>query len=161
MNIRRATEADAEQVADLLNYYVLNTTATFHHEPLSVESQREWAASQSDEHPRYVIEDNGRILGLAGLKAFRPRAAYARTVENSVYLLPDEQGKGYGSLLLHVLTDQARKAGHHAIIAVICPEQEASIRLHQKFGFAEVGRLKEVGRKFDRWLDSVYMELVL
>ena len=106
-------------------------------------------------------DDAGRIVGWSALNRYHDRMGYRFTSENSVYVAADQRGKGIGKLLLAPLIDAARERGIQAIIAAIDAENEASIRLHAKFGFGRVGHFKKVGFKFGRWLDVVYMELLL
>jgi phosphinothricin acetyltransferase len=108
-----------------------------------------------------VAEVNGEVVGWGSLSAYHSRSAYRRTVENSVYVHHQHHRRGIGSLLLKELIVRARTIGHHAIIAGIDAEQVASVVLHDRFGFQKVGHFRQVGFKFGRWLDVVYMELVL
>jgi L-amino acid N-acyltransferase YncA len=108
-----------------------------------------------------VAEVNGRVAAWGSLSAYHPRSAYRHTVENSVYVHHDYHRRGLGSMLLEELIMRARKLGHHAIIAGIDSEQAGSVALHAKHGFVKVGHMKQVGLKFGRWLDVVYMELLL
>jgi phosphinothricin acetyltransferase len=101
------------------------------------------------------------ITGWGSLSAYHPRSAYRRTVENSVYVHHQHQRKGIGSILLAELITRARALEHRAIIASIDADQVGSVALHAKYHFDHVGRFKQVGFKFDRWLDVVYMELLL
>jgi phosphinothricin acetyltransferase len=108
-----------------------------------------------------VAEVEAEILGWASLSEFRERAAYRHTVENSVYVRHDSHGRGIGSALLKDSIDRARQIGHHTIIGVLDAEQTASVALHKKFGFTICGEMKEVGFKFDRWLNVIIMQLML
>ena len=101
------------------------------------------------------------MAGWGSLSAYHARSAYRRTVENSVYVHHQHHRRGIGSLLLQELIVRARRLGHHAIIAGIDADQPASVALHAKFHFEKVGHLKQVGFKFGRWLDVIYMELML
>jgi phosphinothricin acetyltransferase len=161
MKIRRAVPEDAEALAGILNHYIEKTTTTFYTEPLTIESRRAWIETRNELHPGLVLEIDHSVAGVCGLVEFKPRQAYRRTVESMVYLRDGLQGRGHGTELLRMLISEARRVGHHAMIACICAEQTASIRAHEKVGFKEVGHLKQVGYKFDRWLDVVYMELLL
>lgn len=161
MKIRRVVPEDAEALAAILNHYIEKTTSTFYTEPLTVESRRVWIEARTELHPGFVLEIDHTVVGVCGLMEFKPRQAYRRTVENMVYLRDGLQGRGYGTTLMHMLIDEAKRLGHHAIIACICGEQTPSIRAHEKVGFKKVGQLQQVGYKFDRWLDVVYMELLL
>ena len=159
--IRSATESDLAAINEIYNHYVLQSTCTYQEEPESLESRRQWLARHGDKHPVIVAEAEGLIVGWGSLSPYHSRSAYRHTVENSVYVDRRHQGKGIGSALLKELISRGRSAGHQAIIAAIDADQPASIRLHAKFRFEEVGRFKRVGFKFGRWLNVVYMELLL
>jgi L-amino acid N-acyltransferase len=161
MQIRLAAPGDFPAIDAIYTHYVLNTTVTYHLEPLSAEERRAWQAEHGPLYPMTVAEEAGEVLGWASLSPFRPRPAYRRTVENSVYVRHDLRGRGIGSRLLEDLLRRAVEAGHHSVIAVIDSAQDASVRIHARHGFAEVGRLKEVGFKFDKWLDIILMQLML
>ena len=128
-------------------------------------SAQQWAARiadvQSRGWPFLVIEQNCAVAGYAYATQFRDRPAYARTCENSIYVAPAAIGQGLGAALLAELIEQARASGFHQMIAVIGGGEPASIALHAKLGFVERGRMKDVGVKFGRTLDTVYMQRAL
>lgn len=166
--LRPAKADDLQAVNEIFNHYVLNCTCTFVETPLSNADRQAWHESHGGQDaglarkfPAIVAVDAGEVVGFATLSPFHTRCAYRHTVENSVYVRPDAHGRGIGSMLLGELIELGRTAGHHSIVALICAEQTASLALHEKFGFVEVGRLKEVGNKFNRWLDVAYMQLML
>ena len=159
--IRAATETDLAAINDIYNHYVFHSSCTYQEEPEPLESRRAWFRHHGVAHPVIIAETDGEVIGWGSLSAFHPRSAYRRTVENSVYVHHGHHQRGVGSLLLQELIAQARALKHHAIIAGIDSEQAGSVALHAKFKFQEVGRLKQVGFKFDRWLDVIYMELIL
>jgi phosphinothricin acetyltransferase len=101
------------------------------------------------------------VLGFGSLHTFRHKPGYRLTVENSVYVHPDHHRTGVGSAIILDQIERARELGLHTIVAGIDAEQEASLALHYKHGFREVGRFPQVGRKFDRWLDAIFMQLIL
>jgi phosphinothricin acetyltransferase len=111
--------------------------------------------------PVIVAELYGNVVGFGMYSEFRFREAYKFTVEHSVYVSQDFHGKGIGKLLLLELIDLAKKQKLHTMIAVIDAENQSSVEFHEKFGFKTVGIVKESGYKFDRWLDSVFMQLIL
>jgi len=160
-HIRPATETDLHAINDIYNYYVLHSTCTYQEELESLEGRQRWFEQHDARHPVTVAEFNGRVVGWASLSAYHPRSAYRHTVENSVYVHHDYHGRGIGSALLRDLIGRAAALAHHAIIAGIDGEQTASVALHAKFQFQTAGHLKQVGFKFGRWLDVVYMELLL
>jgi phosphinothricin acetyltransferase len=158
---RTATESDLEAINDIYNYYVLHSTCTYQEEPERLESRLQWFKHHGRKHPVILAESGGRVVGWGSLSAYHPRSAYRHTVENSVYVHHEHHRSGIGSLLLQELIARARELGYRAIIAGIDGEQAASVALHAKFQFEKVGHLKEVGFKFGRWLDVVYMQLRL
>jgi phosphinothricin acetyltransferase len=157
--IRLARAADMGVVNDIYNHYVLHSTCTYQEEPEPMAGRLEWFARHGSTHPVTIAELAGEIVGWGALSAYHHRSAYRFTVENSVYVAPGFHRRGIGAALLGDLVERARAHGHRAVIAVIDTEQTASIGLHAKFGFAEVGRFRQIGFKFGRWLDVVYMEL--
>lgn len=162
MQIRRATPDDLAAINDIYNYYVLRSTSTYQTEPETLDARRTWFEHHTDKYPVTVAtSEQGTVVGWASLSRFHPRAAYARTVENSVYVHHDHQRQGIGRALLKDLIMRARTIGHHTIIAGIDADQPASIALHTGAGFTQVGRLHEVGHKFDCWLHVIYMQKML
>jgi phosphinothricin acetyltransferase len=159
--IRPATVDDLGVINDIYNHYVLHSTATYQEDPEPMEGRRAWFERHGPSHPMTVAETGGRVVGWGSLSPFHARSAYRMTVENSVYLRPDHHGRGIGTLLLRDLIGRARSLGHHTILAIIDAEQPASVALHAKLGFVRVALLREVGHKFGRWRDVVYMQLVL
>lgn len=161
--IRPATAADLPGILAIYNDAVLNTTATYDYEPRTLAQREAWFADhQRDNYPVFVAADaEGRVLGWSSLNPYHSRPGYRFTADNSIYVAADQRGRGVGRRLLAPLLDAARERGLHAIIAVIDADNEVSIRMHAAFGFEPVGRFKEVGFKFGRWLDVVYMERLI
>jgi L-amino acid N-acyltransferase len=158
---RLATLADAESIRAIYNVEVTTSTVTFDLVPRSLAQQEEWLAKRSGAHAVLVAEDAGAVVGFASLSPYRDRAAYSTTVEDSVYVSRAHQGQGVGARLLGDLVDVARTHGFHAMMARIVGGHEASIRLHTALGFGVVGVEREVGRKFNQWLDVVLMQRML
>lgn len=178
MSIREATGVDLAAIDDIYNHYVHTSTSTFQVDPTTPEERRAWFAAHGPDHPVLVYEDDsqgdtaraprngprvagGRIAGWGSLNRYNPREAYGHTVELSVYVRDERRGGGVGRALLTELLSHARAVGHHVVLAQVSAEQEASLALHRSFGFREVGRLREVGYKFERWLDVVVFDLVI
>jgi L-amino acid N-acyltransferase len=161
VTIRPATKSDLAAINDIYNHYVLHSTCTYQEEPESLAGREQWFQHHGENHPVIVAVADGKIVGWGSLSAYHPRSAFRFTVENSIYVHPEHHRKGTGALLLQDLIRRARELGHRAIIAAIDGEQAASVALHAKFGFEEVGHMKTLGFKFGRWLDVIYMELVL
>ena len=161
INLRPATEADLVVINNIYNHYVLSSTCTYQEEPESMEARRQWFRHHGEQHPIIVAVAEGKVAGWGSLSAYHARSAYRRTVENSVYVHHEHHRRGIGSMLLAELIQRARQLGHQAIIAGIDAEQAASVAIHTKFGFHKVGHLSQIGYKFNRWLDVIYMELLL
>lgn len=159
--LRPAAESDLGAINDIYNYYVLHSTCTYQEVPESIDDRRRWFQNHGPRHPVIVAEIDGELAGWGALSAYHPRSAYRNTVEISVYVHHGHHRKGIGSLLVRDLLTRARALGHRAVIALIDAEQRHSVALHARFQFREVGRLQEVGFKFNRWLDVIYMELLL
>jgi phosphinothricin acetyltransferase len=161
LQIRPATEADLVAINDIYNWYVPRSTCTYQEVDETIESRRAWFAHHGQRYPVTVAEREGQVVGWGSLSDYRERSAYRFTCENSVYVRHDLLGQGIGSVLLADLIDRARRGGFHTIIAGADAEQTASIAMHAKFGFVECGRQTQVGFKFERWLDVVFMQLML
>lgn len=161
LQIRNATPADCDVINEIYNHYVSGSTCTFQTEPSTIDERIDWLKDHGDAYPVIVAEIDGVVLGWASLSKFHPRAAYDRTVENSVYVRSNTHRHGVGRLLMTTLIGRARALGYHCIVAIIAAEQDASLALHASLGFKEAGILKEVGFKFGRWLDVAHYQLLL
>ena len=162
MRTRLAEPRDAEATRAIYNLEVLETTVTFDLVPRSPADQMSWIAEHAGGHPAIVaVDDRDEVQGFASLSPFRPRPAYAPTVEDSVYVQRESRGHGIGELLLRDLLDLATDHGFHSVIARIVGGHDTSIALHDRCGFEQVGAEREVGRKFGRWLDVVLMQKML
>jgi phosphinothricin acetyltransferase len=149
---------DTESIREIYNDEVISGTATFDITPRTIQEQRDWLTERAGAHVVLVAESDGEIVGFGSLSRYQSRPAYSTTVEDSVYVRPKDQGKGVGLALLGALIEKASEHGFHTIIARISAESKGSIATHRKVGFKEVGREKETGRKFGRWLDVVVMQ---
>jgi L-amino acid N-acyltransferase YncA len=161
MEIRLATLDDAEAIRTIYNLEVEGSTATFDLVPRSLDDQRAWLAARSGAFSARVADEGGEVVGFASLSAYKERAAYRTTVEDSVYVDRSLGGLGIGSLLLTEVVAIARASGFHAVMARIEASGTASRALHSACGFDLVGIELEVGRKFNRWLDVAVMQCVL
>jgi len=163
VEVRLATLADAEAIRSIYNREVTGGTFVFDIMPRSLTDQRAWLDEHAGAHPAIVAvdPDRGEVAGFGSLSPYRSRPAYATTVENSVYVHADHRGKGVGRLILGELVRLATAHGFHAVIARIADRNKPSINLHQSCGFELVGIEREVGRKFNRWLDVVVMQRML
>lgn len=160
-DLRPATESDLVAINDIYNHYVLHSTCTYQEQIEPIESRRQWFARHGQLHPVIVAQIDNQIVGWGSLSPYHARSAYRFTVENSVYVHHQFQRRGIGSKILQSLIESAQPLGHHAMIAAIDSEQTASVAFHARFGFQTVGQMKQVGYKFGRWLDVVYMQLLL
>jgi L-amino acid N-acyltransferase YncA len=160
--IRQASLKDADAVASIYAEHVRSGTASFDTTPRSIaETEAKIAEITAKGCPFLVAEGAAGIVGYAYANQFRDRAAYSFSCENSIYIRADCVGQGVGAALLRALVDAATQSGFRQMIAVIGGGEPASVALHAKMGFAHAGRMRSVGRKFGRWLDTVYMQLEL
>ena len=161
MRIRLATPDDAEAIRAIYNVEVTTTTHTFDLEPRTLEDQRGWLAERTGAYAAVVADTDDGVVGFASLSPYRTRAAYRTTVENSVFVHEAHRGRGVGRALLDELLSMARSHGFHTVIARIAGHNEASVALHEALGFELVGTEREVGRKFNRWIDVVELQRIL
>jgi L-amino acid N-acyltransferase YncA len=161
IQIRLATAPDLPAINEIYNHYVLHSTCTYQEEPSSAQEREKWFGAHGTNLPITVAVDGSEILGWASLSRFHVRSAYRNTIENSVYVRPELHRRGIGSILLGDSIERARDAGHHTILALIDADQKGSIALHLKHGFTQSAHLREVGFKFGRWLDVIYLQLML
>ncbi len=162
MHVRLAEPRDAESVRRIYNAEVVGSTATFDLRPRTTEEQADWMDDHRGTYPVVVaVDDEDRVLGFGSLSTYRDRPSYATTVENSVYVDTAHRGDGVGRALLEELVRLATLHGFHSMIARIGGDNTASIALHQACGFEEVGVEREIGRKFNRWLDVAVLQRML
>ena len=159
--IRDAVDADLDALKAMYDQECLFGQATFHTEPMP---RSLWENRLASPHPgdqMLVAVEDDVVLGAAWSTEYRNRAAYDGTREVSVYLTPEGQGRGLGRQLYGVLVPRLRSAGVHTLLAVVALPNDASVRLHESVGFTRVGTFREVGRKFDRWIDVTFLQLLL
>jgi L-amino acid N-acyltransferase YncA len=161
VELRPATLDDAPAIRSIYNLEVETSTATFDLVPRTVEAQRAWLAERSGAFTAVVAVEADEVVGFGALSPYKERAAYRTTVEDSVYVRRDRQGLGIGRLLVTGLLDTAGAHGFHAVMARIEAGGTASRALHTACGFTLVGVEREVGRKFNRWLDVALMQCLL
>jgi phosphinothricin acetyltransferase len=162
--VRDAGEGDLSAVQAIYAHHVLTGLGSFEEQPPdAAEIARRFRAVVEAGLPYLVAELEGKVVGYAYAAPFRPRPAYRHTVENSVYVSPEYGGRGVGRALLVKLIERCTASGKRQMVAVIGGgyANEGSARLHQALGFREAALLKSVGRKFDRWLDTLMMQLPL
>lgn len=166
VQVRPGTESDLVPLTEIYNHYVRETPFTFDIAVLTPEDRRPWLLSHLEDGPHRLMvathtdrEPGGpRILGYATSSGFRPKPAYATSVEVSVYLAPGAVGRGVGTLLYTALFEALADEDLHRAYAGVAQPNEASARLHERFGFRHVGTYREVGRKFGRYWDVAWYE---
>ena len=160
--IRPYEVRDTQAILDIINFNIINSTALYDYNIRTFEQQKSILEDKlSKDFPVIVAEIDGELVGFGMYSEFRFREAYKFTVEHSVYVNQHFHGKGIGKILLQELIRLAKDQKLHTMIAVIDEENQSSIEFHEKFGFKTVGVIKESGYKFDRWLHSVFMQLIL
>ncbi|ATL28430.1 GNAT family N-acetyltransferase [Streptomyces formicae] len=169
VQVRPGVEADLKALTDIYNHYVRETAVTFDTVAFLPEERRPWLLSHLKDGPHRLMvareRDSaarpGRLLGYATSSPFRPKPAYSTSVEVSVYCAPDAAGRGIGTLLYKALFEALADEDLHRAYAGVAQPNEASVRLHERFGFRHVGTYGEVGRKFGRYWDVAWYELPL
>ena len=160
MIVRKAEIKDAAQITAIYNFYIENTYHTFETEPIDSAEMQSRIEAINENHPFLVAEENGEITAYAYATEYKSRAAYKHSVEVSVYVKNGESGKGIGTKIYRELFAELSKTDVHAIIAGIALPNDASVILHERFGFEKVAHFREVGFKFGKWIDVGYWELI-
>jgi L-amino acid N-acyltransferase YncA len=159
--IRLARAEDMPAVSEIYNYFVRISTATFQIEPESLTDRLQWFHARSNHEPVTVLRVEDDLVAWGALSRHRSREGYRQTAETSVYVRHDCHRRGHGRAILADLIKRARTLDYHTLLASCCSEAQPSIALHEESGFRQVGCFREVGRKFDRWLDVIYLQLIL
>lgn len=160
--LRAATPADAAAIAAIYNHYVLHTRVTFEEEAVTTADMTQRITDTlADEIPWLVWEENGRVLGYTYASKWKSRCAYRFALETTVYLDQAATGRGLGTQLYTALIAALRPTGKHCLIGGIALPNPGSVALHEKLGFQKIGQFKEVGWKFNEWIDVGYWELIL
>ncbi|TDT67017.1 phosphinothricin acetyltransferase [Hypnocyclicus thermotrophus] len=159
--IRKVKLSDAKQIVDIYNYYIKDTIITFEKDLIDKKEMEKRIKKILEDYFWIVYEENNKILGYAYVGKWRERTAYKFTVESSIYLDKNYTGKGIGEKLYRELIKTSKNKGLKAIMGVISIPNESSIKLHEKLGFYKAGYFKEVGIKFDKWIDVAYYQLNL
>jgi phosphinothricin acetyltransferase len=162
IKIRPYQIEDTQLILDIINYNIVHSTALYDYNIRSYETQREILEDKIKKgFPVIIAELNGEAVGFGMYSEFRFKEANKFTVEHSVYVGNDFHGKGIGKVILSELIVLAKQQGLHTMIGVIDAENQSSVDFHEKFGFKTVGVIKDVAYKFDRWLHSVFVQLIL
>jgi phosphinothricin acetyltransferase len=159
-HVRPATEADLPALTDIYNYYVVNTPVTFDVHPFAPEERRPWFSQHAavGRHRLLIAQEAGRVIGYASTSRFRPKPGYDTTVEASVYCLADAVHRGIGTMLYRALFEAIAGEDVRQIVAGVALPNPASIALHERAGFRQIGIFSSVGRKFDRFWDVAWFE---
>lgn len=160
IEIRDAREEDLPGLLAIFNQVIETSTAVYRRDPALLEDRRAWWLARRDKgFPVTVAHDGREVLGFASFGPYRDYWGYRFSVEHTVHVRADQRGGGVGAALMKDLIARAEAMGMHTLIAVIDAENAGSIRFHERFGFRETGRLREVGHKFGRYLDTVFLQL--
>ena len=159
--IRPVTVDDAVRICEIYNPYALQTIVTFEESPVAPDEMRERIRKTLQGFPWLVCEENGTLQGFSYASKWKGRCAYRYAAESTIYLRAEAIGKGFGSLLYGALLAELRQQGMHTVIGGIALPNDASVALHERFGFRKVAHFKEVGRKFGEWIDVGYWQLLL
>lgn len=162
ISIRIAEETDLPEILTIYNDIIVNTTAVYDYNAHTPAMRKQWWDTKVQQgFPVFVAVEDGKVVGFSSIGPFRAWAAYKYSVENSIYVAADQRGKGIGKLLMPPLIETARRLNMHTILAGIDASNDASVKLHESFGFKEVALFREVGYKFGKWLDLKFLQLVL
>ena len=160
VKVRPAMRADLPRLTEIYNHYIVNTPITFDLKPVTVEERARWFEEHAGtaRHRLFVAEIEETVVGWAGTGSFRDRAAYDTSVEMTIYCAPDATRRGIGASMYRVLFDALKNEDINRLLAGITLPNDASLKLHRRFGFTDVGVFTECGRKFDRYWDVIWME---
>jgi L-amino acid N-acyltransferase YncA len=162
MELRDADEGDVPGILEIYNEVIAHTSAIYAEQPASLEDRLTWLKARREQgYPVLVAVANEQIVGFSSFGDFRAWPCYRFSVEHTVHVRSGQRGRGLGRRLLEALIPRAAALGKHVLIAGIDADNAASIKLHEQLGFARVAHFREVGRKFDRWLDLVFMQRFL
>jgi len=159
--IRTVEIKDIQEVCSIYNYYIVNSTITFEEEPISVDEMKKRIFDVTPSYPWLIYEDQGIVLGYAYASRWKARAAYKHSVELSIYMSKDNVGKGFGKKLYEALLAELGKIDVHAVIGGMSLPNEQSKMLHESLGFKKIAEFKEIGYKFNKWIDVGYWELII
>lgn len=162
MIVRHASKEDCAAIGEIYNHAVLHTAAIWNDKTVDTDNRIAWFEARTlAGYPVLIMEDEGVVAGYASFGDWRAFDGFRHTVEHSVYVHPQHQGKGIGRSLMEALIVEARKIGKHVMVAGIEAQNQTSIHLHETLGFVTTGQMPQVGTKFGRWLDLTFMQLQL
>ena len=156
-------DTDAQAILAIFNHAILHTTALYEYNPRTMTTMQQWFANKAAGNFPVLglLNEQDQLVAFGSYGTFRAFPAFKYSVEHSVYVAPDQQGKGYGSLVLQKIIEQAQQDNYHLLIGGIDAANEASIALHTKYGFRHSGTITQAGFKFGRWLDLAFYQLTL
>jgi L-amino acid N-acyltransferase len=162
LDIRDAREADVSAILAIYNDVVATSTAIYRDDPATLEDRRRWCAGRQEQgYPVLVADEGGDIVGFASFGDFRPWPGYRFTVEHTVHVRADRRSHGIGTGLMQPLLRRAASMGKHVMIAGVDADNAGSLAFHERLGFSRVAHFREVGFKFGRWLDLVFLQRIL
>ena len=160
LQIDIATKQDLNRIVEIYNWAIVNTSATFDTDSKTVQSQLGWFESHDEKHPVIVARENGRVLAWGSISPWSDRCAYSGTGEISFYVDPDFHRKGIGFNILKRLIEIGKEKNFRTLVSRIAGKSEASVHLHKKLGFSNIGTMKNVGKKFDEIIDVHLMQIL-
>ena len=160
LTIRDAESNDLDEITNIYNWAILNTTATFDNIPKSIDEQKSWFNDHGNKNPIIIAELDEKIVGWASLSKWSDRCAYSDTAEISLYVKNGFIGRGIGKKIMEHIIKKGESVGLHVLIARITEGNKNSIHLHESFGFEHIGIMREVGKKFGRLLDVYLMQKI-
>ena len=160
LQIDNATNKDLNRIVEIYNWAIENTSATFDTDRKTVQSQLGWFDSHDEEHPVIVARENGRVLAWGAISRWSDRCAYSGTGEISFYVDPAFHFKGIGFKILKRLIEIGKEKNFRTLVSRIAGKSEASVHLHKKLGFSNIGTMKNVGKKFDEIIDVYLMQIL-
>jgi phosphinothricin acetyltransferase len=155
-----ATKQDLNRIVEIYNWAIENTSATFDTDSKTIQSQFGWFESHDEKHPVIVARENGRVLAWGSISPWSDRCAYSGTGEISFYVDPDFHRKGIGFNILKRLIEIGKEKNFRTLVSRIAGKSEASVHLHKKLGFSNIGTMKNVGKKFDEIIDVHLMQIL-
>ena len=161
MIIRNVKLTDAPSIASIYNYYVENSVITFEEETITFQQMEKRIENISNNYPYLVIEDSNELIGYAYATRWKERSAYKYSAEVSIYLNHNRTGSGAGTMLFSKLLDELKQTQVHSLVGGIALPNDASIKLHEKFGFRKIAQFEQIGFKFNQWIDVGYWQLIV
>jgi len=160
-SIRKVKLADAKAILEIYNYYIINSIATFDEEPRTIDDINNKIETITNHYPWFVWEENGEIITFAYASQWKDKSAYNQSVEGTIYIKNNHNGKGIGTKLYSHLINDLKDNGFHSIVGVISLPNDASVALHEKLNFEKVAHFKEIGKKFNQQIDVGCWQLIL